>query len=190
MSSECTCYIAPTQDILQLHGLLKQHVTIYSPPYSIYDILSPHLASNGRQVKIVITHKSRDVQIVEQSITHHVLQTTIRAFQTHRLAPSHRSPHLAASLNTLDLAQASLGEETHRLALSRRSPHLAASLNTLDLAQASPGEETQRECPICFDKICENDGSALPCMHSFHTRCIRPWVLENNSCPVCRHPMI
>ena len=167
MSSECTCYIAPTQDILQLHGLLKQHVTIYSPPYSIYDILSPHLASNGRQVKIVITHRSRDVQIVERSITHHVLQTTIRAFQTHRLAPSHRSPHLAASLNTLDLAQA-----------------------TLDLAQASPGEETQRECPICFDKICENDGSALPCMHSFHTRCIRPWVLENNSCPVCRHPMV
>jgi hypothetical protein len=157
MSSECTCYIAPTQDILQLHGLLKQHVTIYSPPYAIYDVLSPHLASNGRQVKIVITHKSRDVQIVERSITHHVLQTTIRAFQTHRLARPHRSPHLYGG--------------------------------TLDIAQTSPGEETQRECPICFDKICENDGSALPCMHSFHTRCIRPWVLEKNSCPVCRHPV-
>ena len=186
MSSECTCYIAPTQDILQLHGLLKQHVTIYSPPYSIYDILSPHLASNGRQVKIVITHKSRDVQIVEQSITHHVLQTTIRAFQTHRLAPSHRSPHLY----TLDLAQASPGEETPPFGSVTPFSIHGRFAKYFNFAHASPGEETQRECPICFDKICENDGSALPCMHSFHTRCIRPWVLENNSCPVCRHPMI
>lgn len=155
MTSECTCYIAPTQDILQLYGLMKQHVTIYSPPYAIYDVLSPHLASNGRQVKIVITHRSRDVQIIERSITHHVLQTTIRAFQTHRLAP-------------------------------RRIPALRRAV-PLDHRSREPGEETQQECPICFDKICENDGSALPCMHSFHMRCIRPWLMENNTCPVCRH---
>ena len=55
------------------------------------------------------------------------------------------------------------------------------------LATTEPGRTTQQECPICFEKICENDGAALPCMHSFHTRCIRPWLIENNTCPVCRH---
>tara|TARA_B110000977_G_scaffold52526_1_gene71364 strand:- start:321 stop:614 length:294 start_codon:yes stop_codon:yes gene_type:complete len=74
------------QDILQLHGILKQHVIIYSPPYSILNILEPLLAPHGRQVHIVINHGNRDVQIVEKSIVHHVLQTTIRAFQTHRLS--------------------------------------------------------------------------------------------------------
>jgi len=157
MTSECICYIAPMQDILQLHGLLKQHAIIYSPPYSIYDILSPYLASHGRQVKIVITHRSRDVQIVERSITHHVVQTTIRAFQSHRLAPS-----------------------------STRARPL---VNTVQSSNAHSSEETQQECPICFDKIRVLDGSALPCMHSFHMRCIRPWLLENDSCPVCRHPV-
>jgi len=151
MSSECTCYIAPTQNILQLHGILKQHVTIYSPPYSIYSVLEPLLADNGRQVNIVINHRTRDVQIVEKSITHHVLQTTIRAFQTHRLSAA---PH----------------------------PQRFARLATTE-----PGRTTQQACPICFEKICENDGAALPCMHSFHTRCIRPWLMENNTCPVCRH---
>lgn len=150
MSSECTCYIAPTQDILRLHGILKQHVIIYSPPYSIRTVLEPLLAPRGRQVHIVINHRNRDVQIVENNIAHHVLQTTIRAFQTHRLS-------------------------------AEPPTHL------VDQRVASSGRSTQQECPICFDKICQNDGSALPCMHSFHTQCIRTWLMENNTCPVCRH---
>ena len=153
MSSECSCYIAQTQDILQLYGILKQHVIIFSPPYSIYNILEPFLASHGRQVKIVINHRTRDVQIVESSIARIVLQTTIRAFQTHRLS-------MAGTV-------------------SRRS--------TQDGRSPQDGRSTQKDCPICFEKICENDGSALPCMHSFHMRCIRPWLMENNTCPVCRH---
>ena len=155
MSSECTCYVAPTQDILQLHGILKQHVTIYSPPYSIYSILEPFTVANGRQVRIVINHRNRDVQIVENTIAHHVLQTTIRAFQTHRLSAI---------------------PQTH--SLDQRFARWSTT---------EPGRTTQQECPICFDNICENDGAALPCMHSFHTRCIRPWLVENNTCPVCRH---
>lgn len=156
MSSECTFYITPTQNILQLHGILKQHVTIYSPPYSIRNILEAFVAPRGRQIRVVIDHRNRDVQIVESSITHHILQTTIGAFQSHRLAAV---------------------PQTH--SLDQRFSQLTTS--------SEPGRTTQQECPICFEKICENNGSALPCMHTFHTRCIRPWLMENNTCPVCRH---
>jgi hypothetical protein len=81
MSSECTCYIAHTQNILQLHGILKQHVTIYSPPYSIYNVLEHLLAPNGRQIRIVINHRNRDVQIIYfKQLLAHFSRTVWRPF--------------------------------------------------------------------------------------------------------------
>ena len=44
------------------------------------------------------------------------------------------------------------------------------------------------ECPICLEEIPEKSVcSMLPCFHSFHERCIKRWlVMNNSSCPVCR----
>lgn len=151
MTSECTFYIDVGQDILQLHGMLKQHVVVYSPPYSILTVMSPFMRSAGRQIKVVIHHASRDVQIVEGSVSQHVLRTAVRAFQTHRLSavpPVQPEPRLRPV-----------------------------------------GEATQQDCTICFESIGANDGLALPCMHAFHPQCIRPWLFEHRTCPVCRHPV-
>ena len=44
------------------------------------------------------------------------------------------------------------------------------------------------DCSICMD----NSNNSLPacrigmCGHVFHTRCIRPWLAENHTCPNCR----
>ena len=157
MSSECTFVIDSSQDILELHGILKRHAIMFSPPYPITRLMSPYMANSGRQIKVVIHHASRDVQIIEESISRHVLSTTIRAFQTHRLS---------APVN-----------------LSRMRPLRQQTRTTRQ------GAATQQDCPICFDKIHENDSSALPCMHVFHHRCIEPWLYQNNTCPVCRHPV-
>ena len=35
----------------------------------------------------------------------------------------------------------------------------------------------------------EEEVLQLPCGHCFHGGCIRPWLLENNTCPVCRHEL-
>jgi len=154
MTSECSFNINSSQDILQLHGVLKQHVVIHSPPYSIVTVMSPFMVRHGRPIKVVIHHRSRDVQIVESSVTRHVLSTAILAFQTHRLSEP---------------------------AMPMRVQHCAS------LSYARPvGAATQQDCPICFDSICQNEGVALPCMHAFHPRCIRPWLMEKDTCPVCR----
>lgn len=151
MTSECTFQIDASQDILQLHSLLRQHAILYSPPYSIVTVMSPFMRAGGRRIKVVIHHGSRDVQIVESSVSRHVLQTAVRAFQTHRLS-------VAPPVRT--------------------EPRVRPA-----------GEATQQDCTICFESIRAHEGLALPCMHAFHPRCIRPWLSEHNTCPVCRHPV-
>jgi len=48
----------------------------------------------GREIKIIIDHASRNVNIVEGSLRSHVLQTTILAFQQHRLHSPYSQPVL------------------------------------------------------------------------------------------------
>ena len=45
------------------------------------------------------------------------------------------------------------------------------------------------ECAICMERFRPADTvSPLPCHvnHLFHTGCIRPWLLRNRSCPLCK----
>ena len=45
------------------------------------------------------------------------------------------------------------------------------------------------ECAICVETFDKDDVvSPLPCHmnHLFHTGCIRPWLLRNRSCPLCK----
>ena len=152
MTSEFVGYINLCQNILDIHGRLKQHVIIYPPPYSIAHILGPIFVDNGKRVSIVINHRTRDVNVSEPSISRHVLQTAVRTFQSHRLQAL-QVPFFPVR--------------------NRSSPDIA----------------TKKDCPICFETLTTNNAVALACAHSFHPQCIRPWVMENNSCPVCRHPV-
>ena len=45
---------------------------------------------------------------------------------------------------------------------------------------------TQSECSICLLHYTEETKKATECQHIFHQECIGRWLLENNSCPLCR----
>ncbi|KAL3500340.1 hypothetical protein ACH5RR_039433 [Cinchona calisaya] len=45
-------------------------------------------------------------------------------------------------------------------------------------------------CAICTENLVLNDKmQELPCKHIFHPPCLKPWLDEHNSCPICRHEL-
>ncbi len=45
-------------------------------------------------------------------------------------------------------------------------------------------------CAICREQFArEERAMRLPCAHPFHAECVRPWLAQRNSCPLCRHEM-
>lgn len=45
-------------------------------------------------------------------------------------------------------------------------------------------------CAICQENLVVNDKmQELPCKHIFHPPCLKPWLDEHNSCPICRHEL-
>ncbi|KAL6530769.1 D-lactate dehydrogenase [Orobanche gracilis] len=45
-------------------------------------------------------------------------------------------------------------------------------------------------CSICRENLVVDDKmQELPCKHMFHPPCVKPWLDEHNSCPVCRHEL-
>ncbi|XP_076945272.1 E3 ubiquitin-protein ligase AIP2-like [Bidens hawaiensis] len=50
--------------------------------------------------------------------------------------------------------------------------------------------EADAECAICKENLVVNDNmQEMPCKHTFHPPCLKPWLDEHNSCPICRHEL-
>jgi len=48
------------------------------------------------------------------------------------------------------------------------------------------------KCSICLEEISKRpcDTLWLPCSHTFHKKCILPWISKNTYCPLCREDFI
>ena len=56
---------------------------------------------------------------------------------------------------------------------------------------STPSADSDRlKCLICLEDYAEGDTlTALPCIHSFHTHCIREWLSQSRLCPICKETL-
>jgi hypothetical protein len=163
MSSELRCLIRFDTNISDLYSQLRGHCLVHDPPYNIHTMIREHLGFNGRPVTIIIEHRTRNINVVEDDIRHHVLQTAVSGFQNHRFG----MPSSGASPWSVE--QFSAGRRL------REEPSVSI-----------PNRNSGKSCSICLGSIMTNDLQYLPCAHVFHRNCIGKWFQRSMTCPVCR----
>jgi hypothetical protein len=84
------------------------------------------------------------------------------------------------------LLQASLQNES----CSNNGKHRRQTvINNLKVVSCSHINLVGKECAVCTDDLCvgeEGECVLLPCLHSFHSSCLSPWLLKKSTCPTCR----
>lgn len=76
----------------------------------------------------------------------------------------------------------------------RRGPPPAArslidAMPTIKIAQRHLRSDSH--CPVCKDKFeLGSEARQMPCNHLYHSDCIVPWLVQHNSCPVCRQELL
>lgn len=90
MTTVHECMVDHDCELLQLQQLLQQHVIVFHPPWSLPPLLQQFVSSQTRmqrRIKIEINHSSRNVSVVEASLSPPVLRTVVDSFKSHRLEP-------------------------------------------------------------------------------------------------------
>ncbi|KAK2886493.1 E3 ubiquitin-protein ligase RNF6 [Channa argus] len=65
------------------------------------------------------------------------------------------------------------------------------NLSTRTYGQANLEGEMGHACSVCINEYAQgNKLRRLPCSHEFHIHCIDRWLSENNTCPICRQPIL
>lgn len=86
-----------------------------------------------------------------------------------------------------------LQELIEQLMVDRQGPPPAPrtaidALPTIKITRAHI--QTDSHCPVCKDQFeVGSEARQMPCNHVYHTDCIVPWLVQHNSCPVCRHEL-
>ncbi|CAK8565223.1 unnamed protein product [Lathyrus sativus] len=62
------------------------------------------------------------------------------------------------------------------------------AMPTIKITQAHV--ESDSHCSVCIERFeLGSKAREMPCKHIYHSDCIVPWLIQHNSCPVCRNEL-
>ena len=68
----------------------------------------------------------------------------------------------------------------------RRSRRRAELVSMLPEFECKGGSQLEQKCMVCFEKYKVGESlRSLPCIHTFHRKCIDRWLLRSTKCPIC-----
>lgn len=74
-----------------------------------------------------------------------------------------------------------------------RGPPPAATSSIVSMPTVKISERhlrSESHCPVCKEKFeLRSEARQMPCNHIYHSECIVPWLVQHNSCPVCRQEL-
>ncbi|XP_039361839.1 RING finger protein 215 isoform X3 [Mauremys reevesii] len=88
------------------------------------------------------------------------------------------------------------GENSSRVQLDLKQ-HILRRLSALKTRRYHPGKHPWSQardidsCVVCLDQFHKNQClRVLPCSHEFHRDCVDPWLLLQQTCPLCKHNIL
>ena len=86
-----------------------------------------------------------------------------------------------------------LSEEMQNLKIKKKcltDEDINKYLNETEINENSIIELNKQDCIICLEKFSISDKICfLPCLHYFHSICIKSWAKQSNKCPLCKNPI-
>ena len=80
-----------------------------------------------------------------------------------------------------------ISEFVHPPSTQPASSSAINSLPTKQITEADKGEDGKASCSICMEEVpVGTTVTNMPCGHWFHFECIKAWLEENGTCPLCR----
>ncbi|XP_058996521.1 RING finger protein 215 isoform X3 [Mustela nigripes] len=74
-----------------------------------------------------------------------------------------------------------------KLRVLRRLASLKTRRCRLGRAAQGPPEPGAETCAVCLDYFCNKQWlRVLPCKHEFHRDCVDPWLMLQQTCPLCK----
>ncbi len=65
--------------------------------------------------------------------------------------------------------------------------NLLQYLLTSNIENVEKLSDDKKNCIICLEDFKNREEIVtLPCTHIFHTKCIKDWLIEEKSCPICK----
>lgn len=91
-----------------------------------------------------------------------------------------------------DIVPEILDNDTRAPRVPPASKEVVANLPVITLTEDALSKLSgDAECAICKENFVEDDKmQELPCKHTFHPPCLKPWLDKHNSCPICRHELL